>query len=134
QSTIAPMKDIISPAEELTNASFCSTTKRKLIPIVRTLFPLLVALIIPQQLMAAGPVPVNLLSTLSFVILSGAAITTTGGGIINGNVGASPIAGSAIGVTCSQVNGTIYAVDASGPPCAVIDAALLTTAKNDLTT
>ena len=68
------------------------------------------------------------------MILAGAAVTTTGGGIINGNVGASPIAGSAIGVTCVQVNGIIYAVDASGPPCAVVDPTLLTTAKNDLTT
>ncbi len=56
---------------------------------------------------AAGPAPVDLLSTAHFVILSGAAITTTGGGIINGDVGASPIAGSAIGVTCAQVNGTM---------------------------
>ena len=68
------------------------------------------------------------------MILSGAGITTTGGGIITGNVGSSPIAGSAIGVTCAQVIGTIYAVDASGPPCAVVDASLLTTAKGDLTT
>jgi hypothetical protein len=100
----------------------------------RILTPLLLALAIPCQLEAAGPAPVNLLSTANFVILAGAAVTTTGGGIINGDVGASPIAGSAIGVTCAQVNGTIYAVDASGPPCAVINPTLLTQAKNDLTT
>ncbi len=85
------------------------------------------------RLFAAGPAPVDLRSTAHFVILSGAGITSTGGGIINGDVGASPIAGSAIGVTCPQVNGLIYSVDASGPPCAVIDAGLLTTAKGDLT-
>ena len=100
----------------------------------RILTSLLLALAIPQMLSAAGPLPVNLGSTANFVILAGAAVTTTGGGIINGDVGASPIAGSAIGVTCAQVNGTIYAVDASGPPCAVIDPTLLTTAKNDLMT
>ena len=100
----------------------------------RILTPLLLALATPYQLEAAGPAPVNLLSTANFVILSGAGITTTGGGIINGNIGASPIAGSVIGVPCAQVNGTIYAVDASGPPCAVVDPSLLTTAKNDLTT
>ncbi len=94
---------------------------------------LLLALANSPQLFADGPAPVNLRSTASFVILSGAAITSTGGGSINGDVGASPIAGSAIGVTCAQVNGTIYAVDASGPPCAVIDATFLTTAKGDLT-
>lgn len=94
----------------------------------------MLALALPSQLAAAGPEAVNLRSTVNFAILSGAAITTTGGGVINGNVGASPIAGSAIGVTCAQVNGTIYAVDASGPACAVIDPTLLTTAKGDLTT
>jgi hypothetical protein len=102
--------------------------------IAQILTSLLLALAIPYQLDAAGPAPVNLLSTAPFVILAGAAVTTTGGGIINGDVGASPIAGSAIGVTCAQVNGTIYAVDASGPPCAQIEPTLLTTAKNDLMT
>lgn len=86
------------------------------------------------RILAAGPAPVNLRSAAHFVILSGAGITTTGGGIINGDIGASPIAGSAIGVPCAQVNGIIYAVDASGPSCAVVDAALLSTAKGDLTT
>ena len=103
-------------------------------PTVRILASFLLALAIPFQLSAAGPAPVNLLSTAHFVILSGAAITTTGGGIINGDVGAYPIAGSAIGVPCPQVNGIIYARDASGPACAVINSALLLAAKNDLTT
>ena len=102
--------------------------------IARFFTVLLLILVVPHQLFAAGPAPVNLLSTANFTILAGAAITTTGGGIINGDIGASPIAGSAIGIPCSQVNGTIYAVDASGPPCAVINPALLTQAKNDLTT
>ncbi|MGZ8901147.1 MAG: choice-of-anchor D domain-containing protein, partial [Limisphaerales bacterium] len=94
---------------------------------------LVIATVAERRMLAAGPAPVDLRSTAPFAILSGAGITSTGGGTINGNVGASPIAGSAIGVTCAQVNGTIYAVDASGPPCAVIDATLLTTAKGDLT-
>ena len=86
----------------------------KLNTTARILTPLLLALAIPYQLAAAGPAPVDLRSTANFAILAGAAVTSTGGGIINGNVGASPIAGSAIGVTCAQVNGTIYAVDAAG--------------------
>jgi hypothetical protein len=88
----------------------------------------------PGTLVAAGPAPVNLGSAAHFTILAGAAITTTGGGIINGDVGASPITGSAIHLTQAQVNGTIYAVDATGPAGAVIDPALLLTAKGDLTT
>jgi len=77
--------------------------------------------------------PVNLGSTAGFAILAGAAITTTGGGIINGDVGASPISGSAIGIPAAQVNGTIYTVDASGPAGSVMDPDLLNTAMGDLT-
>ena len=93
-----------------------------------------VAIVIPnRQLIAAGPSPVNLGSCAHFTILSGAAVTTTGGGVINGDVGASPITGSAIHLLQAQVNATIYAVDASGPAGSVIAPSLLTTAKGDLT-
>jgi len=85
-------------------------------------------------LIAAGPAPVDLGSTAHFTVLAGAAITSTGGGFIHGDVGASPISASAIHLTQSQVIGTIYAVDAGGPAGSVIDAALLTAAKGDLTT
>lgn len=88
----------------------------------------------PRTSLAAGPAPVDLGSAAHFTILAGATITTTGGGIINGDVGASPIAGSAIHLTQAQVNGTIYAVDATGPAGAVIDSALRLRAKGDLTT
>jgi Ice-binding-like len=87
-----------------------------------------------QALLAAGPAPVNLGSTAHFTILAGAAITTTGGGIINGDVGASPIAGSAIHLAAAQVHGIIYAADATGPIGSVIDPTRLTAAKSDLTT
>src|ERR1700709_250419 len=102
--------------------------KAKQIAINLALFVLL-----PSILHAAGPAPVNLGSIAHFTVLAGAAITTTGGGVINGDIGASPITGSAIHLTQAQVNGTIYAVDASGPAGSVIAPALLTTAKGDLT-
>jgi hypothetical protein len=86
------------------------------------------------MLLAAGPAPVNLGSAAHFTILAGATITTTGGGVINGDIGASPITGAAIHLTQAQVNGTIYTVDAAGPAGSVIAPALLTTAKGDLTT
>ena len=45
---------------------------------------------------------------------------------ITGDVGASPITGAAIGLTCTEVTGTIYTVDAAGPlPCRVTDATRL---------
>ena len=83
---------------------------------------------------AAGPEPVYLGTAAPFAILAGAAVTSTGGGIINGDVGASPISGTAIGVTQAQVNGTIYAVDAAGPTGSVISPEILSEAMGDLTT
>src|ERR1035438_10753989 len=50
----------------------------------------------PGTLVAAGPAPVNLGSAAEFTILAGAAVTTTGGGIIKGDVGARPITRAAI--------------------------------------
>src|ERR1039458_4535384 len=79
---------------------------------------------IPHRSSAAGQAAVNLGSAAHSTLLAGAAITTTGGGTINGDVGAYPIAGSAIGLTAAQVHGTIYAVDATGPVGAVIAPAL----------
>jgi len=114
---------------KITQATFT-----RLNPTARLLTPLLLVLAIPYQLDAAGPAPVNLGSAAHFTILAGAAITTTGGGMINGDVGAYPITGASIGLSQSQVNGTIYEVDASGPAGAVIAPALLLAAKNDLTT
>ncbi len=88
----------------------------------------------PTGVFAAGPEPVYLGAAAPFTILAGAAVTSTGGGLINGDVGASPISGSAIGVTQAQVNGTIYAVDAAGPVGSVISPEILAEAMGDLTT
>lgn len=81
----------------------------------------------------AGQEPINLRSAAHFTILAGAAITTTGGGVINGDVGASPISGASVHLTQSQVNGTIYVVDSTGPTGSVVDPGLLLAAKGDLT-
>jgi len=97
-------------------------------------FVLALTFIYPDRTLAAGPAPVDLGSAAHFTILAGATITTTGGGVINGDIGASPITGAAILLTQAQVHGTIYAVDAAGPAGSVIAPALLTTAKGDLTT
>jgi len=90
--------------------------------------------ILTQPVMAADPAPVDLGSAAHFTILAGSAITS-GGGTINGDVGLSPEAGSAItGLSTAQVNGIIYAVDSAGPSGSVMDPDMLTTAKGDLTT
>ena len=86
-----------------------------------------------RSLAAAGPTPIDLRSTAHFAILAGSAITSTGGGTNNGDVGLSPTTGAAIiGLSTAQVNGIVYAVDALGPAGSVVDSALLATAKVDL--
>lgn len=91
------------------------------------------SLIFSESLSAQELAPLNLRSTASFTILAATTITTTGGGTINGNIGLSPGTGAAIHLTAPQVAGTIYAVDATGPPGSVIAPELLDTAKGDLT-
>jgi len=73
-------------------------------------------LALPGVLVAAGPAPVDVGSAAPFAILAASAVTSTGGGIINGDVGLSPTTGAAItGLLTNQVHGTVYAVDAAGP-------------------
>jgi len=69
------------------------------------------------------------------VILSKSGITDVYKSTITGDIGTSPITGAAIGVTCAEVTGTIYSVDAAGPlPCRVTNATKLTTAVGDMQT
>ncbi|MEI6971846.1 MAG: ice-binding family protein [bacterium] len=104
----------------------------------RLLMGLLLALgvMLTQPVMATGPAPVSLGSCSKFAILGATAVSTDGGaGIINGDVGLSPGEGSSITVlTAANVNGTIYTTSAGGPAGEVVDAALLSTAQDDLTT
>ena len=74
----------------------------------------------------------NLGTAGTFAVLSKSGVTNVYASTITGNVGASPITGAAIGLTCPEVTGTIYSVDAAGPlPCAVTDATGLTAAVSD---
>jgi hypothetical protein len=82
---------------------------------------------------AQGPVPVELGSAGTFAILSKSGITDVPGSAIVGNVGTSPITGAALLLTCREVSGTIYTVNAAGPlPCYVTDATFLTSAVGDM--
>lgn len=82
---------------------------------------------------AATAVPLG--TAGNFAVLAGAGISSVPTSGITGDVGVSPAAGSSItGLTCAEVTGTIYSVDATGPlPCRVTDPGLLTVAKSDLT-
>ncbi len=106
-----------------------------------TLLTALVALFTGGLLLAlsgtaqAATTPVPLGTAESFAVLAGASVSNVPISAITGDVGVSPAAGSTItGLTCPEVDGTIYVVNASGPPCRKTDAGLLTQAKNDLTT
>ena len=64
--------------------------------------------------------PVNLGAAGTFAILSQSGITNVPTSAIVGNVGTSPITGAALLLTCAEVSGKIYTVDAAGPlPCVV---------------
>lgn len=71
----------------------------------------------------------------NFVILSKSGITNVYKSAITGDIGASPITGAAILVTCAEVSGTIYSVNAAGPlPCRITNASRLTTAVGSMQT
>ena len=82
---------------------------------------------------AAGPAAVKLRQAGTFAILSKTGITDVSASAITGNVGTSPITGAALLLTCAEVTGTIYTVDAAGPlPCRLTDATMLTAAVGDM--
>jgi hypothetical protein len=81
----------------------------------------------------AAQAPVNLGSAGDFTILSKTGITDVHASAVVGNVGTSPITGAALLLTCDEVTGYIYTVDAAGPlPCRVTDATRLTAAVGDM--
>ena len=80
-----------------------------------------------------GPPPVSLGTAGTFAILSKTGITDVYASAIVGNVGTSPITGAALLLSCGEVSGKVYTVDAAGPlPCAVADASSLTAAVGDM--
>jgi len=69
----------------------------------------------------------------SFAILSKSGITDVYKSSVTGDVGSSPISGTAILLTCPEVTGNIYSVDPAGPlPCRITDPSLLTTAVSNM--
>jgi hypothetical protein len=77
--------------------------------------------------------PVNLRSSGYFTILTEAGITDVPSSAIVGNVGVAPITGAADLLTCSEITGKVYSVNAAGPkPCSIDDAAPVRTAVMDM--
>lgn len=85
----------------------------------------------PASTYGIFPVPLYLSGT--FTVLSKSGITNVYPSDITGDVGSSPISGTATLLTCPEVTGTIYSVDPAGPaPCVVTDADRLTLAVSDM--
>ena len=90
---------------------------------------------VPPVIIPGTSAGVNLGTAANFAILSKSGITNVFKSTITGDLGSSPITGAAIEVTCPEVTGTIFTVDAAGPlPCRVTNASLLTTAVSDMQT
>ena len=71
----------------------------------------------------------------AFVILSKSGITNVPTSDVTGNIGTSPITGAADHMTCAEVTGKVYSVDAAGPaPCSIKSPAKLTAAVGDMQT
>lgn len=101
---------------------------------LKAIFVLVTAVFMTTASAHAGPTTVNLGTADPFAILSGTPnITDSPTSTIIGNVGMSPAASSGIGLLCTQVTGTIYAIDGTGNPCFTVDAPLVVAAKSALT-
>lgn len=100
----------------------------------KILLPLLITGLFSGSVFAdTGPYPVYLGGAQDFAILSQTGITDVYRSAIVGDVGTSPITGAALLLTCAEVTGNIYTVDAAGPlPCAINSPSLLSTAIGDM--
>jgi hypothetical protein len=82
-----------------------------------------------------GPKPVDLRSAGDFVILTKSGITNVPTSAVTGDVGTSPITGAALLLTCTEVDGSVFSVNAAGPePCSIKDPTKLTAAVLDMET
>ena len=104
--------------------------------VLATLMSTLLAAPLAATAQSAPQAPVQLGSAGTFALLSKTGVTNVYASVINGDVGASPITGAAIGLTCGEIKtGILYTVNAAGPlPCSVTAATLLTSAVSDMQT
>lgn len=103
--------------------------KNSIVSVV-TVFALFLILGLTSLVIAATAVDLG--AADDFAVLAGESIVDTTPSVISGDVGLDPAAGTFIGITAGEVTGTIYNNSGTGP--GVQNAALLTSAKNALTT
>ena len=75
---------------------------------------------------------VNLGLAGEFVILSKTGITSVYKSSILGDIGTSPITGAAMTLSCGEVTGSVFSVDAAGPACKITSATRLGLAVLDM--
>lgn len=80
------------------------------------------AAILPQEGTLKG---VDLGIAGEFAILSKTGVTSVYKSTITGDIGTSPITGAAMVLSCDEVTGNIYSVDAAGPACKITSATRL---------
>jgi hypothetical protein len=77
---------------------------------------------------------VNLGVAGNFVILTKTGITSVYKSTITGDIGTSPITGAAMVLSCGEVTGNVFSVDAAGPACKITSPTMLTSAVSDMQT
>ena len=137
--TLTSLGKALSVAPVLLMASLAASAALAATPAgfasVRPAAPALPAIVQGRMLRNPGrpAQPVNLGSADQFVLLSKSGITDVPTSAITGGVGASPITGAADHLTCTEVTGKVYSVDAAGPkPCSIKDPILLTVGVFDM--
>ena len=131
------VKNLLSPAAMLLVIIMagCSKDQRPNIPDPNSSSGIATADKSAGGLLKSGQLSVvNLGVAGNFVILSKTGITDVYKSAVTGNIGTSPITGAAMVISCPEVTGTIYSVDAAGPACKVTNATFLTSAIGDLQT
>lgn len=77
---------------------------------------------------------INLGVAGNFVILTKTGITSVYKSTITGDIGTSPITGAALVLSCPEITGSVFSVDAAGPACKITSATMLTSAVSDMQT
>ena len=86
-----------------------------------------------QPDIVSNRMPIELGYAETFAILSQSGITDVYPSNVTGDVGTSPITGAALLLSCGEVTGNVYSVNAAGPmPCTPFDAPFLTAAVGDM--
>jgi len=88
----------------------------------------------PPTIPATPIKTINFGAAGGFVILSKTGITSAYKSTITGDIGTSPISGAAMVLSCTEVTGNVFSVDAAGPSCKTTDATKLTSSVSDMQT